>query len=188
MSAMAKTAITAYAWEGAPPVSIVRALNRMLTAFSRVETFVTVFVAKIDLRRMSATYCSAGHPPTMLVHPAGVAGVDGAEGPREAGELEMLPVQSGVVGAFDTMRYEGGTFPFAPGDILFMYTDGAIEARDAKGRFFGEQRLREAVLAASAHGVHGLCAHVLDELDDFTGSALDDDVALVALRLDGDRA
>lgn len=170
MSAMAKTALSAYAWEGMSPVSMVRALNRMLSSFSRVETFVTVFVAKIDLRAKIATYCSAGHPPTMLVRPGR--------------EVELLTIQSGVVGAFDTMRYEGGSFTFQTGDILFMYTDGAIEARDAAGAFFGEQRLRDLVLQASAHGVDGLCETVLDALDTFTESALDDDVALVALELD----
>lgn len=169
MSAMAKTALTAYAWEGMAPVSMVRALNRMLTAFSRVETFVTVFVVKIDLRAGIATYCSAGHPPTMLARPGR--------------ELELLTVQSGVVGAFDTMRYTAGSFTFAAGDILFMYTDGAIEARDAEGGFFGEQRLRDIVLEASAGGVHGLCEQVLERLDEFSASELDDDVAMVALEL-----
>ncbi|WP_085831250.1 SpoIIE family protein phosphatase [Collinsella vaginalis] len=169
MSAMAKTALTAYAWEGMTPATMVRALNRMLTAFSRVETFVTVFVVKIDLRARVATYCSAGHPPTMLVHPGR--------------ELELLTVQSGVVGAFDTMRYTSGSFEFDPGDLLFMYTDGAIEARDPAGEFFGEQRLRDTVLSVSSQGVHGLCEQVLARLDEFTASALDDDVAMVALEL-----
>ncbi|MBE6469142.1 MAG: GAF domain-containing protein [Coriobacteriaceae bacterium] len=169
MSAMAKTALTAYAWEGMAPVAMVRALNRMLTAFSRVETFVTVFVAKIDLRAGIATYCSAGNPPTLLVRPGR--------------ELELLTVQSGVVGAFDSMRYASGSFGFAPGDVLFMYTDGAIEARDAEGGFFGEQRLRDIVLEASAAGVQGLCQQVLERLDEFSASELDDDVAMVALEL-----
>lgn len=99
-------------------------------------------------------------------------------------EAELLSVQSGVVGAFSSMVYENGTFSFSPGDILFMYTDGAIEARDAHGEFFGEARLREVLLRAAAEGVDGVCAQVLDELDDFAGSALDDDIALVALRFD----
>lgn len=84
------------------------------------------------------------------------------------------------------MAYEGGSFSFSPGDILFMYTDGAIEARDASGAFFGERRLYDVLLRASAHGVTGLCSSVLAELDAFSGSALDDDIALVALRFDGD--
>ena len=174
MSALVKTALTAYAWEGASPARMARSLNRMLMSFSRVETFVTMFIAKLDLRHGRATYCSAGHPPTMLVKANEADGV----------EAELLSVQSGVVGAFSSMVYENGTFSFNPGDILFMYTDGAIEARDAAGEFFGEARLREVLLRAAAEGVEGLCAQVLDELDAFTGSALDDDIALVALRFD----
>lgn len=177
MSALVKTALTAYAWEGASPARMVRSLNGMLMNFSRVETFATMFVAKIDLRQGRAEYCSAGHPPTMLVHPQG-------EGENMAGEIEVLSVQSGVVGAFESMVYENGSFSFRPGDMLFMYTDGAIEARDAHGAFFGEQRLRDVLLRFSSCGVKGLCTNVLAELDRFSGSALDDDIALVALQFD----
>ena len=171
MSALVKTALTAYAWEGAGPAKMARSLNSMLMSFSRVETFATAFIAKIDLRAGRAVYCSAGHPPTMLVR-------------SEAGEVELLSVQSGVMGAFEGMGYETGSFSFEPGDILFMYTDGAIEARDAAGAFFGEQRLRDTVLMGAARGVKGLCGQVLDALDTFAHGALDDDIALVALRFD----
>ena len=170
MSALVKTALSAYAWEGAGPARMARSLNSMLMGFSRVETFATMFIAKIDLRHGQATYCSAGHPPTMLVHPAG--------------EVELLSCQSGVVGAFEGMSYDTGSFTFERGDMLFMYTDGAIEARDPQGAFFGEQRLRDLLLAHAGDGVKGLCSTVLSELDSFTDSALDDDIALVALRFD----
>ena len=171
MSALVKTALTAYAWEGAGPAKMARSLNSMLMSFSRVETFATAFIAKIDLRAGRVSYCSAGHPPTMLLR----AGT---------GEAELLSVQSGVIGAFETMAYETGSFAFEPGDIMFMYTDGAIEARDADGAFFGEQRLRDELLGHVGRGVKGLCSEVLDTLDTFTGGALDDDIALVALRFD----
>ena len=180
MSALVKTALTAYAWEGASPQEMVRSLNSMLMSFSRVETFATMFVAKIDLRAGTATYCSAGHPPSVLIHP----GSPDAQDAAQAGEMELLSVQSGVVGAFESMVYEAGTFSFSPGDILFMYTDGAVEARSADRQFFGERRLFDVLLRASAHGVEGICRTVLAELDAFTGSALDDDIALVALRFD----
>lgn len=184
MSALVKTALTAYAWEGAGPARMARSLNSMLMGFSRVETFATMFIAKIDLRRHRATYCSAGHPPTMLVHPAGTGGGDGADAPARAAEAEFLSCQSGVVGAFEGMAYENGSFTFTPGDILFMYTDGAIEARDSSGKFFGENRLRDFLLDHASAGVSGLCSIVLDELDAFTDSALDDDIALVALQFE----
>lgn len=191
MSALVKTALSAYAWEGASPVHMVRSLNSMLMSFSRVETFATMFVAKIDLRRRSALYCSAGHPPSMLLRRRALAGSGaaepgGGEEPAEpqTTEIELLSRQSGVVGAFEGMAFNSGSFTFAPGDMLFMYTDGAIEARNAAGEFFGEQRLRDVLLARAGEGVEGLCQKVLDELDAFTDSALEDDIALVALRFD----
>ena len=187
MSSLVKTALTAYAWEGAGPARMARSLNSMLMGFSRVETFVTTFIAKIDLKVGRATYCSAGHPPSMLIRPSSPAL---GEDRRRGGEVELLGHQSGVIGAFESMAYESGAFSFSPGDILFMYTDGTIEARDAQGEFYGEQRLRDLLLAHADDGVSGLCKTVLGDLDRFTGSELDDDIALVALqflrgRIDG---
>ena len=173
MSSLVKTALSAYAWEGSAPDEMAAALNDMLMSFSSPETFVTAFIAKIDLREGSFTYCSAGHPPAMLAR----TGEDGAE-------VETMSEQSGVIGAFESMRYTNGTVRFRPGDILFMYTDGAIEARSPEGEFFGDERLRAVFGQAAALGVDGLCQHVFDALDAFTNSSMDDDIALVALRFD----
>ena len=174
VAALVKTALSAYAWEGMSPARMVRALNGMLLSFSRVETFATMFVARIDLRSGRAVYCSAGHPPAMVYR-------------AQAGEVELLSRQSGVVGAFQSMSYHEGRFAFEKGDMLFLYTDGAIEARNAAGDFFGEDRLRELVLTVAPQGVHGFCQRVLYELDRFTDSALNDDIALVMLRFDKSR-
>ena len=134
------------------------------------------------MRAGTAEYFSAGHPPTVLIQPARAGRGDAEEG--APAEIELLTVQSGVVGAFETMAYEGGSFAFNEGDILFMYTDGAVEARNAGREFFGERRLFDVLLQASSKGVEGLCDSVLSALDTFSGSALDDDIALVALRFD----
>ena len=130
-----------------------RSLNSMLMGFSRVETFVTAFIAKIDLKAGRATYCSAGHPSDHG-HQARVDAARWRRGPW--GEVELLGCQSGVIGAFESMVYETGVFTFAPGDMLFMYTDGTIEARDRTGAFFGEQRLRDLLLSVSGEGVSGI--------------------------------
>lgn len=169
VSAAVKTALGAYAWEGLPPARMVRALNDFLLSFSRVETFATLFVGIIDLAAATITYCSAGHPPAVLIH---------------GSDLVMLDVQSGVVGAFHDMHYEDGVRPVAEGDILVLYTDGTTEARDPKGDFFGEDGLRDMLVAERARGFEGLCDRMMATLDRFTGNNLEDDVALVALRFD----
>ena len=39
-----------------------------------------------------------------------------------------------------------------PGDWLALYTDGLVEARDARGRWFGEERLVEMLAHEIASG------------------------------------
>lgn len=136
MSALVKTALTAYAWEGAGPAVWPARSIACSWAFRGRDVRDGVY-RKIDLKAGRATYCSAGHPPTMVIRPSSTP-LGGGE--TRGGEVELLGCQSGVIGAFESMVYETGVFTFAPGDMLFMYTDGAIEARDRSGAFFGEQR------------------------------------------------
>lgn len=171
ISSAVKTALSAYAWEGRTPARMVATLNEFLLGFSRVETFATLFVGIVDLATSSLTYCSAGHPPAILVS-------------AESGDAELLDVQSGVVGAFHDMEYKNGTVRLHEGDILLLYTDGTTEARSPEGAFFGETGLRDMIMNEVPQGFDGLLNRFLSTLDRYTGRRLDDDVAMVALRFD----
>ncbi len=171
VSAAVRTALGAYSWEGLAPARMVRLLNDFLLGFSRVETFATLFVGIIDLQQATLTYCSAGHPPAILLR-------------DRTGELEWLDVQSGVVGAFADMAYRDGKVGLSDGDILLLYTDGTTEARAGDGRFFGEDGLRDAAMREGQRGFEGLLDRLLSTVEAFTGNSLDDDVAMVALRFD----
>lgn len=171
ISSAVKTALSAYAWEGRTPARMVTTLNEFLLGFSRVETFATLFVGIVDLATSSLTYCSAGHPPAILV-------------PAQSGDAELLDVQSGVVGAFHDMEYKNGTVRLHEGDILLLYTDGTTEARSPEGAFFGETGLRDMIMNEVPRGFDGLLNRFLSTLDRYTGRRLDDDVAMVALRFD----
>ena len=171
ISSAVKTALSAYAWEGRTPARMVATLNEFLLGFSRVETFATLFVGIVDLATSSLMYCSAGHPPAILVS-------------AQSGDAELLDVQSGVVGAFHDMEYKNGTVRLHEGDILLLYTDGTTEARSPEGAFFGETGLRDMIMNEVPQGFDGLLNRFLSALDRYTGRRLDDDVAMVALRFD----
>lgn len=171
VSSAVKTAIGAYAWEGVTPARMVSLLNDFLLGFSKVETFATMFVGLVDLEERRLTYCSAGHPPALLVR-------------ASTGELVTLGVQSGVVGAFVGMRYRDGEIDIEPGDVLLLYTDGSTEARNPQGLFFGEDGLREAVASEVSKGFEDVCDRILGDVEAFAGGTLGDDVALVALRFE----
>ncbi|MDU5130494.1 SpoIIE family protein phosphatase [Atopobium minutum] len=168
VSAAVKTALGAYAWQGLNPARMVRTLNRFLLGFSRLETFATLFVGVIDLAHGKLTYCSAGHPPALLVR-------------SDKQTLDVLDVQSGVVGAFEEMSYRDGQVTITQGDTLLLYTDGVTEARNPQGVFFGERNLREAALREAAQGSEGMLGRLLETLDRYTARSLEDDVAMVEL-------
>ncbi|WP_072369783.1 GAF domain-containing SpoIIE family protein phosphatase [Thermophilibacter mediterraneus] len=174
VSAAVKTALGAYAWEGLAPARMVRSLNEFLLGFSRLETFATLFVGVIDVGSGTLRYCSAGHPPAILIR-------------ADASEISNLEVQSGVVGAFHDISYQDGVVRLERGDALLLYTDGTTEARDPSGAFFGEEGLRDMVMRESAgdRSFEGFVDRLLATLDEFTGHDLEDDVAMMALLYEG---
>ncbi len=175
MASLVKTALAAYAWNYLDPASMISSLNTLFLNFSRLETFASMLVVSIDFQTGEATYCSAGHPPAMLVHRPGMP----------SAELELLTVQSPVVGAFEGLHYDNGMFVFNKGDILYLYTDGTTEARNPDGAFFGEEALRETLLRVCRRGIEAVPQGVLEEVEDFAGGDLHDDIAMVAIRYDG---
>lgn len=174
MASLVKTALAAYAWDLLDPASMLASLNNLFLNFSRLETFSSIVVVSIDTRAHTAVYCSGGHPPAMVVH--------GPHTPKA--ELELLTVQSPIVGAFEDMDYVNGSFSFEIGDVLYLYTDGTTEARGASGEFFGEENLRETLLRACRRDVEDVPQAVLDEVSAFAGGSLHDDIAMVAVRFD----
>ncbi|WP_051696239.1 PP2C family protein-serine/threonine phosphatase [Streptomyces sp. NRRL S-244] len=75
-----------------------------------------------------------------------------------------------------------------PGDVLFLHTDGAEDARDAAGRFFPLRGVLAELASRQADTPARLVAGVHAALLRHTGGQLTDDVALLVLRSDrGDR-
>ncbi len=171
VSSALRTALSAYAWEGLGPAHMVRLLNDFFMNFSSLETFASLFVGIVDLEAKTLTYCSAGHPPALLIHPS-------------VHEAEFLTEQSGVVGAFREMIFTEATITLAPGDELLLYSDGLTEARNPEGKFFDNEGLHEAVMGLMDVDVEDLPGSILDVLLAFTENDLEDDCAMLAVRLD----
>ena len=71
-----------------------------------------------------------------------------------------------------------------PGDRLFIYTDGVIEAPNGKGEQFGIRRLQEVLDEYAAAPLAQLKSEVLRELHQHTGNGLThDDVTLIAMEV-----
>ncbi len=86
------------------------------------------------------------------------------------------------LGLMPAMSYEEKEAEVASGDSVLFYSDGLVEAHNAKREMFGFPRL--AALYASLTGERRTIDALLDELAAFTGAGWEqeDDVTLVTLR------
>jgi serine phosphatase RsbU (regulator of sigma subunit) len=129
------------------------------------ETFLTAFVAVIDLETGDVTYANAGHPPALLCSPS------------HATELEPT---GPIVGPF-LGPWQNASAGLDPGDTLAVYTDGLIEVRNAAGNEFGLQRLTDLVCGAAPDDAEAIVKRCVDDVTSFAPGRLRDDVTIALL-------
>ena len=144
--------------------------NRRLCAENPMGLFVTGVLAIVDLERAVMEYVCAGHEPAFLV-----AGDD---------SRRPLPMTGGVaMGVLDDFRYESRKQKLAPGEALFLYTDGLTDAVNLTGELFGKERLEATLDGASARSPEEIVDHVWSEIGTYSaGAPAADDMTCLVLR------
>ena len=133
------------------------------------EEFVTVLLLEIGRDgEMRALNC--GHPWPYLISGAVVEPLSGADPLPPLGPFPLPGDLSGL-----------RCGPLLPGETLVLHTDGAEDARDARGRFFSLTKALQEAVDAPPQAVLGT---VFTALLNHTGGTPKDDVALLALRND----
>ena len=161
---------------GAPPAEAVTKLNARLENNTVSDRFVTLVLAVLDPSDQTLTVVNAGHMAPMIRR-------DDAK-IEEIGE-EEVGVPLAIDGSFE---YEQATTTLQLGDLVAMYTDGINEAMDEAGDQYGVERLRELVVAAN-RGPESLGTAVIADVQRFVGQqAQYDDMCLVCVGRDLDRA
>lgn len=151
---------------------LVAALNWI--AFSAAKRYTSLFFLVIDTVNLSFKYVSAGHQP-----PAIFAKSDGrtlflTEGGPPLG-LTETPLGDYSVGVGQVSR----------GDLLVIATDGVTDAEDAKGNYFGIDRLMEAIVQHDQRASPQVfVASLIHQLEEFIDSnEQTDDVTVVAIKI-----
>lgn len=73
------------------------------------------------------------------------------------------------------------TVTLEPGDVMVLYTDGAIEGMNEKREMYGLQRLRAELAGAGRRSVDEICAHLVDCAVKWT-LVQKDDISVVVIR------
>ena len=156
----------AYAVDEGPLDEVVRRVDVLLQKLGELHT-ATLVLAVIDLDASTLELVNAGHPPPILIDPAGATQL------LTDGHSRLLGVAP-PEGARDVL----GPVPLEPGTDLLLYTDGLLEQPERQGQD-GLTLLRKSVEGFTG-GADGLCERVTDELVDRPAR---DDICLLATHI-----
>jgi sigma-B regulation protein RsbU (phosphoserine phosphatase) len=171
-------AVRSVDWYDSPPAheAATRRLNRMLCDRASDARFACLFWGYYDARSERLHYINAGHCAPLLVRPC-----------RESTEVRTLSDGGPVLGLLRGARFEQSCVDIGPGDLLILYSDGVVEATNANGEEFGEERLRSLVAGVAERTPDEIRTAVAEAVLGFTQSTeVADDLTLLAVRFGPD--
>ena len=132
--------------------------------------FITFCLAALDISQHTVTFANAGHGPAFHL----------SRGPASIRTLETTGLPIGI----EQQIYPAAQAPVnvAPGDLVILATDGAIELKNAEGEMFGRPRLEQLVLQYQALPARELLAKLKSAILEFSRCEhLEDDITVLIL-------
>ncbi len=126
----------------------------------------------LDCRSRTLQYVSAGHPPAIYLPAIGGA--------------QLLPAQGLPVGLIENAEYVEDLLTLKPGDRVFLYTDGIIEAvPDTKSiDEFGVNRLVAVIENTRSDPLESCVKSIREAAEKWCGTAEpNDDLSVLALEV-----
>ena len=130
----AKATIKGIAQTGCPIDEVITKANDALSQDNGANMFVTVWIGEIDFDTGKVTYVNAGHNQPIVLRPS-----------TDEPVAYIKTRASLVLGAVGGAKYRSQELQLAPGEGIYLYTDGITEQHDAHADMFGEKRLLDTV-------------------------------------------
>lgn len=165
---MTRTLLHALARTSRSPAAVLTAINADLYKETDPSVFVSMLYGIWDANSRTFIYANAGHEPPILT---------------QRGALMSLPSGGVALGVVENAADVLDDTPLRLGenDSLFLFTDGATEARNEQGAMFGIERLAEAIKGVQGSG-RGAVRTVLESIKQFAGNAdQHDDITVVCV-------
>jgi len=156
-------------------------VNQLISSRS-LDVMTTAAVVAYYSQENKARISYVGHPPVLYKRTKDKVW-SYARPPGRKGRSDGFPLNIPLAVDLDTL-YEQLTISITPGDRLFVYTDGIIDAPNPMGESFGLMRLKDVLDANASAPLSELKSTVLKTLHEFTEKELThDDVTLIAMEI-----
>ncbi len=156
------------------PADILDGLNDSLEGQIDQATFITCCIAVLDVPTGEVTLASAGHCPPIHLS-------------NRSQFIDLVGYPLGIPALVRPQTpYRVEHLTLAPGDRLVLYSDGVVEAQNARRNFFDDDRFIRCLERASIDRTPtDLIADLVADVKSFIGNARrTDDITLVILQRD----
>lgn len=135
------------------------------------ERFVTLFYCElITDKKGLCQYVNAGHNSPMMYH-------------SDTNSIELLSSTGPVLGPAPYQKYSSDSTNLLCGDVLLLYTDGIAEATNERFEFYGEDRLKNALIKYKDRSPREICELIIEDVNLFSAHGVySDDRTLVAIK------
>jgi len=149
--------------------TVVDLLNRKVGEITKGEKFITLFLAKYNIKTRLLQYVNAGHNPSILF---------------TMERVELLDKGCTILGMFDVLPFINVGEIKIPGDALLInYTDGLTEASNDKGELFEVEGLLTYIEKNYKAPLNIFNTNLVEHINEFKGSDdFDDDLTLLTIR------
>lgn len=154
------------------PAGVLAETNKLLCEENDTGMFVTAFLVRYHFASGRLTFANAGHHPAIRIDP-------------DAGPLELTGKHGLALGLMAATEYEETRTRLAPGQTLFLYTDGVTEALTPDNEMYGLKRLLADLHILRKRGLTSLLRLIDQGLTEFQQDRQFDDITMLALRRKG---
>lgn len=170
-----KGMIEALASEELPPRELLVRTNRRLYENFDRSMFISLVYGILDADKKSFTFCRAGHCPVLVTSPQ----ADSCE------KLEPKGLGLGLTeGELFRQTLEEKKIRLKKGDVVLIYTDGVVEARNDRDEEFGEQHLVQIFHTMREKSSKEIKQRIIHEIYTFfDGQNAQDDLSFVVFKV-----
>lgn len=145
-------------------------INEILCDNIYTTDFVTMFYIVMDSSGAKCNFASAGHNPVLLFK-------------KDEMAVKRLTASGLFLGTFEDVEFEEGIVQLESGDILFMYTDGLVEAMDRNNEQYGYDRLISKLIMFQNEKCSVIIDNIMTDLNEFVaGKPFDDDITMLVIK------
>lgn len=157
------------------PIMFLDKANSALGRCLEKNHFITTTYYLLDTEKKQLRFARAGHCPTLYFEAS----------TEKSKFLDIKGMGLGIVRDARYMRFlQEGQINYQPGDVLVMYTDGIVEAKNDNHEEFGYDRLREVIDECHTCSAREIQEMIIRSVYGFIGyeSLPDDDYSLLVVK------